>query len=206
MRPPGAEAWGPIRRRVRREGERLRDWPGGAGRSARCPHPLVLPEPGRVRDAARSAWLPRDAGVSLRSSDAARGSTRHGGLARNVRRLPAGRGSGGRAKRGSHPDRRKTAAHVVPGWRLVRRLRPAAHRCMHLTVRELMSYTAEERGRWERWFRENGDEMLATPIAGPLETTIGQLVMHIFGPEVSSARRLRKEPLTGYRSLPSASV
>jgi uncharacterized damage-inducible protein DinB len=69
-----------------------------------------------------------------------------------------------------------------------------------------MSYTAEERGRWERWFRENGDEMLATPIAGPLETTIGQLAMHIFGPELSFAQRLRNEPLTGYRSLPSASV
>jgi uncharacterized damage-inducible protein DinB len=77
---------------------------------------------------------------------------------------------------------------------------------MHLTVRELMSYTAEERGRWERWFRENGDEMLVTPIAGPRETTIGQLVMHIFGAELNFAQRLRYEPVTAYRGLPSGSV
>lgn len=77
---------------------------------------------------------------------------------------------------------------------------------MHLTVRELMCYTAEERDRWERWFRENGDEMLTIPISGTAETTIGQLVMHIFGPELRFAQRLRNENMTDYRSLPSESI
>ncbi len=77
---------------------------------------------------------------------------------------------------------------------------------MHLTVHELMSYTFEERARWERWFRENGDAMLAMPIAGTAENTIGQLVMHIFGPELRYVERMRNEPLTEYRALPGGTV
>lgn len=77
---------------------------------------------------------------------------------------------------------------------------------MHLSVQELMAYTSEERGRWERWFRETAGEMLTTPIAGPVEANIGQLVMHIFGAELNFVQRLRGEPVTGYRDLPNTTV
>jgi uncharacterized damage-inducible protein DinB len=77
---------------------------------------------------------------------------------------------------------------------------------MHLTVAELMAYTAEERARWEDWFRANGDEVFSMPIAGTMETSIGQLVMHVFGPELRYVQRLRNEDQTDYRALPHGSV
>ncbi len=77
---------------------------------------------------------------------------------------------------------------------------------MHLTIAELMTYTAEERGRWEVWFRANGEEVLSMPIAGGMETTVGQLVMHVFGPELRYVQRLRREVETDYRALPHGSV
>ncbi len=77
---------------------------------------------------------------------------------------------------------------------------------MHLTIAELMAYTAEERERWEAWFRSHGDEVLSMPIAGTLETTIGQLVMHVFGPELRYVQRLRNEPQVDYRALPHGCV
>jgi uncharacterized damage-inducible protein DinB len=77
---------------------------------------------------------------------------------------------------------------------------------MHLTIQELLAYTDEERRRWESWFRDNGDEMFETPIAGPLETTIGQLVMHIFGGELRVVQFLRNEPTVKYRNLPSRGI
>lgn len=77
---------------------------------------------------------------------------------------------------------------------------------MHLTIPELLAYTAEERNRWERWFRENGDEMFQTPIAGGAETTIGQLVMHIFGGELRIIQFLRNEPTVKYRNLPCQNI
>ena len=77
---------------------------------------------------------------------------------------------------------------------------------MHLTIAELLAYTAEERNRWERWFRENGDEMFQMPISGPIETTIGQLVMHIFGGELRVVQFLRNEPTVKYRNLPNRGI
>ena len=77
---------------------------------------------------------------------------------------------------------------------------------MHLTVEELLHYTDEERDRWERWFRENGDDVLKMPITGDRETTIGALILHIFGPEQRYVQRLRNERLSEYRTRPSARV
>jgi uncharacterized damage-inducible protein DinB len=77
---------------------------------------------------------------------------------------------------------------------------------MYLTVKELLQYTDEERARWDHWFQANGDELLGMPIAGERETTIGRLIMHIFGPELRYIERLRNEPLTDYRSLPASTV
>ncbi|MDP8982712.1 MAG: hypothetical protein M3O35_19210 [Acidobacteriota bacterium] len=70
---------------------------------------------------------------------------------------------------------------------------------MHLSVHELLHYPDEERGRWERWFRENGEDLLKMPLAGDRESTVGALVLHIFAPEVRYVQRLRNQELDEYR-------
>ena len=77
---------------------------------------------------------------------------------------------------------------------------------MQLTVAELVRYTGEERVRWEKWFRENGDHLLKMPLTGDREKTIGALILHIFGPELRFVQRIRGEPLTEYRERPSRTV
>jgi uncharacterized damage-inducible protein DinB len=77
---------------------------------------------------------------------------------------------------------------------------------MQLSVEELLHYTEEERQRWEHWFRENGEEMLKMPLAGESETTVGALILHIFGPELRYVQRLRNETLSEYRGRPCEHV
>src|SRR5438105_4466321 len=77
---------------------------------------------------------------------------------------------------------------------------------MHLSVEELLHYTDEEREKWERWFTENGEDLLKMPITGDRENTVGALIMHIFGPELRYVQRLLHEPLTEYRGRPSTRV
>jgi uncharacterized damage-inducible protein DinB len=77
---------------------------------------------------------------------------------------------------------------------------------MYLSVNEMLRYTDEERQRWEQWFLANGDELLAMPILGERESTIGRLIMHIFGPELRYVERLRNEAPTDYRGLPASSI
>ena len=48
---------------------------------------------------------------------------------------------------------------------------------MHLSVEELLYYTDEERTRWEKWFREYGEDLLRMPISGDRDTTIGALIL-----------------------------
>ncbi len=66
-----------------------------------------------------------------------------------------------------------------------------------------MRYTDEERERWENWFHENGEELLKMPVAGDRDSTIGALILHIFGPELRYVERLRDQPVTEYRGRPS---
>jgi uncharacterized damage-inducible protein DinB len=73
---------------------------------------------------------------------------------------------------------------------------------MHLTVEELLQYTDEERTRWEQWFRDNTEDLLKVPIQSDRETTIGALILHIFGSELRFAQRLNGDPLSEYRHLP----
>jgi uncharacterized damage-inducible protein DinB len=77
---------------------------------------------------------------------------------------------------------------------------------MHLTVEELIHYTDEERARWEKWFGENGEDLLKMPLTGDRENSVGALVMHIFGPELRYIQRLKDEPLTEYRARPCSTV
>lgn len=77
---------------------------------------------------------------------------------------------------------------------------------MQLSVEELLHYTDEERERWERWFRENGENLLKMPIAGECDTTVGALILHIFGPELRYVQRVRDEPLSEYRGRPSGHI
>lgn len=73
---------------------------------------------------------------------------------------------------------------------------------MHLSVEELLHYTDEERERWEKWFRENGEDLLRMPVTGDYDTTVGAMILHMFGPELRYVQRLRGEPLTEYRGRP----
>jgi uncharacterized damage-inducible protein DinB len=77
---------------------------------------------------------------------------------------------------------------------------------MYLSVHELLHYTDEERSRWERWFRQNGEDLLKMPLAGDRESTVGALILHIFGPELRYVQRLRNESLDEYRARPCSHI
>lgn len=77
---------------------------------------------------------------------------------------------------------------------------------MELTIDELLRYTDEERAKWELWFEGINEDLLTMPVAGEKETTIGRLIVHIFGAEMRYVERLRDEPLTDYRDRPAATV
>lgn len=77
---------------------------------------------------------------------------------------------------------------------------------MNLSVEELLAYTGEERARWERWFYENGEELLKMPILGERENSIGALILHIFGPEFRYVQSLQGIPTDDYRGRPSHHV
>ena len=74
---------------------------------------------------------------------------------------------------------------------------------MYLSIEELITYTDEERTKWEKWFALQGDEPLQVPLAGDKQTTVGMLILHIFGPELRYVERLRGQPVTEYRDEPT---
>jgi uncharacterized damage-inducible protein DinB len=77
---------------------------------------------------------------------------------------------------------------------------------MYLSIEELISYTDEERARWEKWFAVQGDEPLQIALAGDKHSTVGMLILHIFGPELRYVERLRGQPVTEYRDGPTDRV
>jgi uncharacterized damage-inducible protein DinB len=77
---------------------------------------------------------------------------------------------------------------------------------MYLSIEELISYTDEERARWEKWFAVQGDEPLQIALAGDKHSTLGMLILHIFGPELRYVERLRGQPVTEYRDGPTDRV
>ena len=74
---------------------------------------------------------------------------------------------------------------------------------MYITIEELIHYTDEERAKWEKWFSTQGDGPLQIPLAGDKQTTVGILILHIFGPELRYVERLRGRPVTEYRDEPT---
>lgn len=77
---------------------------------------------------------------------------------------------------------------------------------MYLSVEELIHYTDEERARWENWFRDNGEDLLRMPLVGDRDTTVGALLLHIFGPELRYVQRLKDEDLSEYRGRPCTTL
>jgi uncharacterized damage-inducible protein DinB len=70
---------------------------------------------------------------------------------------------------------------------------------MNLTIQELLSYTDEERAKWERWFAEHGDGPLAFSPDNAAHASVGALVLHMFGPELQYTEFMRGETaLTDY--------
>lgn len=67
---------------------------------------------------------------------------------------------------------------------------------MHLTIDELLSYTDEERAKWQRWFAANGNEHLKIALTGETCPTVGALVLHCFWAEMFYAYFMRDEILT----------
>ena len=67
---------------------------------------------------------------------------------------------------------------------------------MHLTIRELLDYTDEERDKWRRWTEERGGGPLKLPLAGETHTSVGALILHVFWAEMYYARWMRGEVLT----------
>ena len=74
---------------------------------------------------------------------------------------------------------------------------------MYITIEELIQYTDEERAKWEKWFLTQGDGPLQISLAGDKQTTVGILILHIFGPELRYVERLRGRPVTEYRDEPT---
>ncbi len=73
---------------------------------------------------------------------------------------------------------------------------------MNITLKELLAYTTEEQGRWERWFSEHGDEPLRIALAGDRMTTIGAMIQHFLGTEIWFAERLAGVPATEWWTEP----
>jgi len=78
-----------------------------------------------------------------------------------------------------------------------------------LSLSELIEYTDWERGKWEDWLRQRGDDVLAIS-AGPHGDgrfqIVGDLVRHIFSAEKRYIDRLSNRPLTDTTSIPNGSV
>lgn len=64
---------------------------------------------------------------------------------------------------------------------------------MNLTVEELLSYTDEERAKWESWFASHGDGPLALSPNNAAHPCVGALVLHMFGPELQYTEFMRGE-------------
>jgi uncharacterized damage-inducible protein DinB len=84
-------------------------------------------------------------------------------------------------------------------------MEPAAgSSALQLTIEELFAYTEGERARWAEWFAAHGDESLRLKLSPESQTTIGALILHVFGPELQYAEFLSDEPISDYADTPDA--
>lgn len=70
---------------------------------------------------------------------------------------------------------------------------------MHLTIDELLSYTDEERCKWEQWFGAQGDDPLKLPVPMDAHQNIGTLILHCFWAERFYAHWMKGDILTQER-------
>ena len=63
---------------------------------------------------------------------------------------------------------------------------------LHLTIDELMAWTAEERRKWQPWLAANPDALAAAVQPGGRFATVAALIDHIFLVEVRHTLRLRR--------------
>src|ERR1700675_1123343 len=80
---------------------------------------------------------------------------------------------------------------------------------MNLTLDDLMDFTAWEREKWDKWFREHGDEVLkisAGPHGDGRFTTVGELMKHMFSAEKRYIDRLSGRALTDTGSIPNDNI
>ena len=67
---------------------------------------------------------------------------------------------------------------------------------MHLTIDELLAYTDEERGKWETWFKSQGNEALKLPVPMDVHPSLGALILHCFWAELFYAHWMRGKALS----------
>lgn len=67
---------------------------------------------------------------------------------------------------------------------------------MHLTIRELLDYTDEERAKWQHWLSVQGNEPLKIALAGETHQSLGGLILHCFWAELFYALWMRGEVLS----------
>ncbi|HKF52433.1 MAG TPA: DinB family protein [Candidatus Acidoferrales bacterium] len=75
-----------------------------------------------------------------------------------------------------------------------------------LNLTDLMDYTEWERQKWHSWFKQQGDQALATttgPHSGDRFKTVGDIIKHIFSAEMRYIDRLSNRPLSDPASVPS---
>jgi len=70
---------------------------------------------------------------------------------------------------------------------------------MHLTINELLSYTDEERRKWEGWFTSHGNDPLKLPVPMDVHPNIGALILHCFWAELFYAHWMQGDILTPER-------
>jgi len=77
---------------------------------------------------------------------------------------------------------------------------------LHVTVSELMEYTAWEREKWQAMFRQRGNDGLQVSTGAHGDgrfKTIGELIRHIFSAEKRYVERLTGRPLSDTASVPA---
>jgi uncharacterized damage-inducible protein DinB len=67
---------------------------------------------------------------------------------------------------------------------------------LHLSIDELLRYTAEEREKWRRWLASHPDALEATVQPDGRFSTVGKLIDHIFLVERRHLQRLSGLPLS----------